>query len=673
MYIGDKLKGGGVHTYLLMHPTFTKVLFIAAAFITLVEIFSSVLMIGHNTAANDFGSRILDLNPLHQLSFLLRERPLAVMILLVISIAGGLAAAFKFLPAQVKSGPPAGSSNFYQGFRRPEDTPSPYGVSDIATSGDIQKSFHETTLTMIPGIPLGADLDTGMMVSVPYKFIDVNGVKNRHILLIGISGGGKTGRTILNIQFTALAQGSTGISSDPKAELYEQSLTLLAIYGYEAFVFNPDNPEISAGWDIVRSIRIAKDPEKRAYEMADTFLRNSVDRYGNNFWSLANVNLFTLAFLFVGCSESFVPMTQGLRRKDGNTVKADASQRNFREVAYFISNPDVFEKLVVEAMAKSTHDENLLMGNYKAWQQNKEQKQIASSLSTETFVYKLKGISDMLSRDDIRLDELGEGKKWIFVKESWCSDHFQAVTATFMSVFIAESEINSEKCGGEFPKPYFLIMEEFPTLGYIPVFGNAMANTRAYNINALICSQSLKQIGGVYRYNNECDAIINNCATWVCMETMDRDDAEKFSKLCGTKKGNVETRTRPVNEIAPEFIQNMAVTDVSISSRDEKMQVLPPDYFRKMPGDRLVAISAGQNPMILRAVYYKELPDGELYFRDKVTHEEVKVKATDYKPKSLYPDAGLYDTSRLEIRDRKMDKQEKEDSTEHIGWDKFLE
>jgi len=604
-------------------------------------------------------------NPISNIADLTRHHTLISIVLFIASL---LAARFAVL-FLVSCGP----STIIDAEGREVDLKGPFGASRLADAIEISEMMILDSRFGIPGILLGRDALSGKFIYKLWDITDhIKGIKNNHVLIVSPSGGGKTRYILIPNIINMIFMGYSLVVFDPKGDLFTLTVCYAIERGYRIRILNLDMLSASDGWDIVRLIRISQNPIQRAMKLADTMLKNLIYQ-GNDFWSLANLNMLTLAFLHVALSETFVPVCSSVRRDaKGNPLKPDPSQRNFKEVIALIKKPELLEMTIKSSIAKSEHDRELLEDTLDAWVINREKAQIASGLSISMFAFRLKEMAELLSHDDIRFEDLAKGNTIFYIVVPWDDETFSAVTSTFFASFQAEIKRIAEAFpGNKLPVPVCLVMEEFASIGRIPSFASAMNNFRSYNIGVFICTQVLAQIKGKYKEEGECEAIIGNCLTRLCLGTMNAEDAKEFSEMGGKQTIVVKASSEERNKLIPEDIQKHTVLDSRKTASSKPGNVIDPDMLMRLDGNEMYVYTGGHNPFKCQNVDQSEIPGVDLRLRNINTGEICQLKPNEHIPHYISGRESLIDEKTYVIVDAAFETSAKEESS-GVRYDKFL-
>jgi type IV secretion system protein VirD4 len=128
-----------------------------------------------------------------------------------------------------------------------------------------------------------------------------------------------------------------------------------------------------------------------------------------------------------------------------------------------------------------------------------------------------------------------------------------------------------------------LMLDEFPALGRLDFFEQALAFMAGYGIKSFLIAQSLNQIEKAYGANN---SILDNCHVRVCFATNDERTAKRVSDALGTATEMKLMRNYAGSRLSP-WLGHLMV------SRQETPRPLltPGEVMQLPPADELVLIS----------------------------------------------------------------------------------
>jgi type IV secretion system protein VirD4 len=166
-----------------------------------------------------------------------------------------------------------------------------------------------------------------------------------------------------------------------------------------------------------------------------------------------------------------------------------------------------------------------------------------------------------------------------------------------------------------------LLLDEFPALGKLPIFQDALAHIAGYGIKAYLIAQDLSQLTNAYGPN---ESIKANCHIKIAYAPNNLETAEMLSKMTGT--ATVVKRVVGTSGKRSSLI----LSQVNESLQEFARPLLTPDECARLPGaetnreglvtkagDMLVFVT-GKSPIYGRQI---------LYFNDPVFSTRAKIAA----------------------------------------------
>ncbi len=184
--------------------------------------------------------------------------------------------------------------------------------------------------------------------------------------------------------------------------------------------------------------------------------------------------------------------------------------------------------------------------------------------------------------------------------------------------------------GGTKKNPYRLLflIDEFPSLGKMQIFADALSYMGGYGLKAYLIAQDVQQIYDAY---GQYESIVSNCHVRIAYAPNNQQTAELLSSMTG--KTTIQHTTLNISGSRTASAQNQMSTSVSLVERDlltpsevsnlrkpTKVNVGKPDERIVGPGDMLIFIS-GESP-----IYGVQI----LYFLD----DEFKRRAAIQPPRA---------------------------------------
>ena len=140
-----------------------------------------------------------------------------------------------------------------------------------------------------------------------------------------------------------------------------------------------------------------------------------------------------------------------------------------------------------------------------------------------------------------------------------------------------------------------LLLDEFPALGRLDFFEQALAFMAGYRIKAFLIAQSLNQIEKAYGQNN---AILDNCHVRVAFATNDERTARRISDSLGTA-----TEMRAMKNYAGHRLSPW-LGHLMVSRQETARPLLTPGEVMQLPADEALVLISGAPPIRAKKVRY---------------------------------------------------------------------
>ena len=172
-----------------------------------------------------------------------------------------------------------------------------------------------------------------------------------------------------------------------------------------------------------------------------------------------------------------------------------------------------------------------------------------------------------------------------------------------------------------------LLIDEFPTLGKMPIFQTAFAYIAGYGIKAYLITQDIEQMKDTYG-NHE--SIISNCHIRIAFAPNKTETAEALSKMAGTAtilRAAVSYSGSRTSPLATNVSTNVDHISRPLITVDELMRLPGPVKEGQGEAQRIIApgamliFIAGQSP-----IFGKQL----LYFQDPYSQQKIGDQAAAY-------------------------------------------
>ncbi|PZR64564.1 MAG: conjugal transfer protein TraG [Candidatus Eremiobacter antarcticus] len=143
-----------------------------------------------------------------------------------------------------------------------------------------------------------------------------------------------------------------------------------------------------------------------------------------------------------------------------------------------------------------------------------------------------------------------------------------------------------------------MMIDEFPALGRLDVFQEALAFLAGYGIKAFLISQDLSQLYSAYGRD---EAIMANCNVRIAFAPNKVETAELLSKMAGS--ATVRNPTRSYSGSRLGTLMHVATADQEVMR-----PLLTPDEAMRLPTDDALVFLAGHAPIYGKKIRYYEDP-----------------------------------------------------------------
>ncbi len=132
------------------------------------------------------------------------------------------------------------------------------------------------------------------------------------------------------------------------------------------------------------------------------------------------------------------------------------------------------------------------------------------------------------------------------------------------------------QAGATKKNPYRLLflIDEFPSLGRMQIFADALSYMAGYGLKAYLIAQDVRQIIDAY---GQYESILSNCHVTIAYAPNNQETAELFSKMTG--KRTIQQATVSYSGARTSSAQNQMSTSISYVERE----LLTPDEIRALP------------------------------------------------------------------------------------------
>ena len=135
------------------------------------------------------------------------------------------------------------------------------------------------------------------------------------------------------------------------------------------------------------------------------------------------------------------------------------------------------------------------------------------------------------------------------------------------------------------------LVDEFPSLGKLEIFEQAMAYCAGYGLKCLIITQSDNQLNKIYTKEN---SIMDNCHVQIYLTPNDAKTPEMISKMLGQKTIEQKSTSR----------KNGLFSEKTVSTSFTGRALMTPGEVRVLPYDKVIIFVSGMSPIYGNKIFY---------------------------------------------------------------------
>ena len=417
--------------------------------------------------------------------------------------------------------------------------------------------------------------------------------RNKNVIVIGGSGSGKT-RFYVKPNLMQMPEKVSYVVTDPKGTIVVECGKMLKKAKYEIKILNTINFRKSMQYNPFKYIRSEKDILK----LANTIIANTKgegEKSSEDFWVKAERLLYCalIGYIYYEAPEdeqNFSTLLEFL-----NASEAREDDEEFKNAVDLL-----FEELEAEDAS------HFAVRQYKKYKlaAGKTAKSILISCGARLAPFDIQELREIMSYDEMELDELGERRTALFVIISDTDDTFNFVVAImYTQLFNLLCDKADDVHHGRLPCHVRLLLDEFANIGQIPKFDKLIATIRSREISASIILQSQSQLKTIYR--DAAETIIGNCDTMLFLGGKEGSTLKEISETLGRETIDLYN-TSDTRGQGRSYGMNYQKTGKELMSRDE---------LAVMDGNKCILQLRGVRPFfsdkydITRHKRYRELSD----------------------------------------------------------------
>jgi len=170
-------------------------------------------------------------------------------------------------------------------------------------------------------------------------------------------------------------------------------------------------------------------------------------------------------------------------------------------------------------------------------------------------------------------------------------------------------EFNDDGSGkSRYPHRLLMVLDEFPSLGKLDIFQEALAFLAGYGIKALLITQDLSQLHAIYTKD---ESIMSNCHIRIAYAPNKIETAKLLSEMTGKATVTHTQRQYSGNRLA------VVLQHVNTNEQIVGRSLLEPDEAMRLPADDEIVFVAGHPPIYCQKIKY---------YLDPAFAERIKIK-----------------------------------------------
>lgn len=432
---------------------------------------------------------------------------------------------------------------------------------------------------------------------------------DHHVLMLMPSGAGKTSGPLVSSLLTNL---DSAVVLDPKREIFQLTAGWRRSRGHRVLYFSPSSTA-TLRWNPLAEITPGEQELAEIQILADNLVTYPAS-HREDHWTSAARDLFRLLSLHTLYTQDPPTLTDVRTLLSWPAGYADL----FDRLQEHPHDPDGRRRWKDPATGEPTltHPEVLILARRFAETPQRELGSIVSTLQTFLSLWGNPVIQTTTSGLDFSVDDLLTPEPITLYVALPYGD--LRPLAPLLRVFLAlltrrltrDPEFTDAGAGGDRPRVNFFL-DEFASLGRVPILEDMLAFFRGYGIRALMAVQDLPQLHRLYGIH---ESITGNCQIHVCAATLSSSTRQHASKLSG--EATVRYQRRSVSGSRGSWIKKTT----TVTPAEVKRQLLTEGEVGTLPPDRLLIYKTGAHPILAEKSPYWRNP--ELLARSEISPPE---------------------------------------------------
>ncbi|WP_073028871.1 VirD4-like conjugal transfer protein, CD1115 family [Desulfosporosinus lacus] len=386
-----------------------------------------------------------------------------------------------------------------------------------------------------------------------------------HTLTIGATRSGKTRSVVLQSIGTLALSGESMIISDPKAELYHYSASLLRRLGYEVVAVDFKNPEKSQHYNLLQPIIDAakagnmERAEMLAWDMTNILVGKETGN-SEKIWHNGEMSVIAATILCV--------VVDNIKRYD---------YQNLTNVYWFMAEmcKTIAGKMPLLEYVKKlpqSHPARALLSISDVAPTRTRGSFYTSALTTLR-LFTSKSINAITHKSDFSLTDVGSKKQALFLILPDEKTTFYPIASLIVSQQYELLANMADKRGGRLERRVNYMLEEFGNFTPITDITTKLTVAAGRGIRFNLYLQSFEQLKEKYD-EHVANTIKSNCQTWIYLQADDKETLQEISE----KLGSYTTSSYQLSASHAKYSTPSSSQSVSLIER----KLLTPDEVRRV-------------------------------------------------------------------------------------------
>lgn len=444
-----------------------------------------------------------------------------------------------------------------------------YGTAGWMDEKELKSVLEVSSPAKARGIILGRN-EKGSVICLPE---DTR--LNKHIAVFGASGTMKSRSVIRPALFQSIRRDESVVVTDPKSEIYSDTVELFRKNGYTVRVYNLLQPDLSDSWNCMFDLG---GDTLMAQVLTDVIIANTKgDSKGDHFWDNGEANLLKSLILYVDQDPSRTPDERNLP-----AVYQMLTQNTEQQLSALFDRIPMTHPAKAPFTLFSQASDNVRAG-------------IILGLGTRLQVLQSEAVRKITRYSDIDLAEPGKTKCVYYIILDDQNSSLEFLSSLFFAFLFIKLVRYADSTPDQRCKvPVNIVLDEMNNIGVIPDFGRRLSTVRSRAMQVVMVCQNLPQIQNRYP-NNLWAELLGNADTQLMLGCTDDVSAEFFSVRSGDMTVEVNSTMTTRQSIAIAQVIPLYRYSEGLGRR----RLLTPDEVLRLPNDDVLIIIRGHK--ILRA------------------------------------------------------------------------